>query len=589
MMFILSIKWTGYIGEFYYEVKYLNVLTGIITMYVLGIIFSYSFFAKQWYISIITLVLIFVIIINQHFKKRNIVFFLFFLLSVFSYFTSINTNFSNKIWVYVAKESKYGYIAKYKNLTVYLNGDFDKLNGDFNESLVGKNLLVEGTYNYKKDGFKGVLGSFKVSEIIKSENTLNFYINNYKAYIHERFQEHLGEKNTSYVMALVFGESKFIDEEDKEELKTLGILHVLSVSGFHMVLIFGLFRKFFNVKTAILLTFFYLLLTGVENSSLRAFIMIFIAKMSTIFHRNYNSRSALYFAALVILIMNPFSLFNIGFLLSFGATLGILMYQKKFSELLPSFLFKFNEELSLTISAQVFILPILWLTFGGVNTIFLIGNILLIPFYTIIIYLSCLMFLVLNFNFIVVPIAKIINALFYSLEGAKRFLLNIDMPILDFDAEANFLYILVFILITYIVHTKKYRNEAIVLITSVFIFTTFKFFPEATIYQNHNYSAVYIQHLNDKYLFANFDEIYGTKVAKLKSALEKPITITNFKKVNTNGGVSLLSKENTKYIDVIYRNEKLSMVPFNEIEDYDIITKYKYKYIFGKWWLMCKG
>lgn len=570
----------------------MNVLTGIITAYILGIIFSYSFFTKQWYMSIIILALIFAIIINQHFKKRNIIFILFFLLSIFSYFTAINTRFSDKIWIYVSKESQYGYIAKYKNMTVYLNGDFKKLSHS-DESLEGKNLLVKGTYTYKVDAFKGVLGSFKVSEIIKSEDTINFHISKYKMYLYERFKEYLGEKNASYVMALVFGEDKFISQEEKDEMKNLGILHVLCVSGFHMVLIFGLFRRFFDVKVAILMTFFYLILTGAENSSLRAFIMIFIAKMSTVFHRNYNSKSALYFAALVILIMNPFNLFNIGFLLSFGATLGILLYQKKFSRFLPSFLFKLNEALSITISAQVFILPILWVTFGGVNTIFLIGNMLLIPFYTVIIYLSCLMFLFLSFDFIIIYISKVINYLFYSLEGAKRFLLSIDMPILDFNSEACFLYILVFILITYRVHTKKYRKEAIILITFTFIFTTFKVFPEVTIYQNQNFSAIFVEHLKSKYLFANYDEVYGNKVSKLKSALEKPVTITNFKRANTFGGILLVSKDLPydgflEYIDVFYRGKKLSIIPFNEEIDYDIITRYKYKYIFGKWWLLWK-
>ncbi len=557
----------------------MNVLTGIIAMYILGIIFSYSLFTKQWHICILSLILIFIIMINEHFKKRNIVFILFFMLSVFSYFTLINTKFNDKIWLYVDKESKYGYIAKYKNLTVYLNGDFKK------ESLTGKNLLVKGSYSYKIDGFNGVLGNFKVNEIIKEENTIKYYTNKYKAYLYDRFKDHLGKVNASYVMALVFGDGKHISVEEKNELKTLGILHVLSVSGFHMVLIFGIFKKLFNMKIAILLTFFYLLLTGVESASLRAFIMIFIAKMSNVFHRNYNSRSALYFAALVILLINPFNLFNIGFLLSFGATLGILMYQRKASKVLPSFLFKFNEDLALTISAQVFILPMLWLTFGGVNTIFLIGNILLIPFYTIIIYLSLGMFVALDFNFIVIIFAKIINWLFYSLEGAKMFLLNIDMPILNFNAEACFLYICIFIFIASLKYTKKYRKQIIIVMLTMYISITFKIFPEATIYENENFSAVFINHLNYKYLFANYDEINGNSIAKLKSNLDSPITISNFKNVVTRGGVSLYSKENN--ILVIYKGKKLSIPSLKKESNCDIITKYKY--MLGKWWLVCSN
>ncbi|MCL2321155.1 MAG: ComEC/Rec2 family competence protein [Oscillospiraceae bacterium] len=449
----------------------MGFLTGIISMYILGIIFSYSLYVKQWYLCIVILILIFILAFNeQYFKKRTLIFILFFIVPIFSYFSIINTHFSNKIWVYVSKESTYGYIAQYNNLTVYLSGNFKKL---ANESLEGKNVLIKGTYSYKIDAFKGVLGNFKVDEIIKEENTLNYYIGKYKIYLYDKFRPYLGDKNTSYVMALVFGEDKFISKSEKDDLKTLGILHVLSVSGFHMVLIFGIFKRFFNVKTAILLTFLYLLLTGVDSSSLRAFIMIFIAKMSSIFHRSYNSKSALYFAALIILVMNPFNLFNIGFLLSFGATLGILMYNKKISKMLPSFLFKFNGELAMTISAQVFILPMLWLTFGGVNTIFLIGNILLIPFYTVIIYLSSLMFVLLEFNFIIVYLAKIINYLFYALDGAKRFLLNIDMPVLDFNAELCLLYILVFIFIATLKYTKRYRKELLVFTTCIYILATF--------------------------------------------------------------------------------------------------------------------
>ncbi len=522
--------------------------------------------------------------INQHVKAKNIILILFLFLSMFSYFNSVNTKFSNNIWVYVLKESKYGYIAKYKNMTVYLNGDFKKLS---NESLEGKKILIKGKYEYKIDGFKGVLGNFKVDTIIKSNYTLNYHMLKYKTYLYERFKTYLSEKNSSYVMALVFGEDKFINQEEKDDLKYLGILHVLSVSGFHMVLIFGIFNKFFNAKFALFLTFCYLLLTGIESASLRAFIMIFIAKMAGVFYRNYNSKSALYFACLVILILNPFNLFNIGFLLSFGATLGILMYQNDFSKLLPSFLFKLNQEFALTLSAQVFILPILFLTFGGVNTIFLFGNILLIPFYTVIIYLSCLMFILLNFNLLTIPLARLINLIFYSLDGAKNFLFNIDMPVLNLSSKGCFLYICIFILITSIRLMPKYKLKITIIIFIAFISNTVKVFPEVTMYLNSNFSAVLVEHLNDKYLFANFDEAYGNKVSKLKGQLENPVTITNFKKIHMSGGIFLSSDRNLKSIAVSYRGSKLITPNLKDDIDYDIIKRYQYKYILGKWCLLC--
>jgi competence protein ComEC len=123
--------------------------------------------------------------------------------------------------------------------------------------------------------------------------------------------------------------------------------------------------------------------------------MAIIIILSDILFKKADTISSLFVSAIVIITLNPFSIFDIGFILSFGGTLGIVLLNPKINTYLTS---KFNtlnnslkafiiETLSVTISAQIIILPIMCYSFNSVSVVSLLANLViapLIPFITIV-------------------------------------------------------------------------------------------------------------------------------------------------------------------------------------------------------------
>ncbi len=158
------------------------------------------------------------------------------------------------------------------------------------------------------------------------------------------------------VMSLCFGETKYISNSDKDILKKLGVIHVVSVSGFHMAIIYKLLERVLGLTLAIPVSFLYVILTGMKSSAIRAFIMIIILKLSKKVFRKYDSLSSISLAAIIILLNKPYYMLDIGFMLSFYLP-SILLYNKKISRTLYKLPQRINSCLSLTLSSQIYTFP----------------------------------------------------------------------------------------------------------------------------------------------------------------------------------------------------------------------------------------
>ena len=141
-----------------------------------------------------------------------------------------------------------------------------------------------------------------------------------------------GEEYGGILSAMVLGEDVYVDPELKELLQKSGIGHLLAISGLHVSFIgAGLYKIMRKMKipismsavfSGVVLTF-YILMIGGGTSALRAWIMFLLQMGANITGREYDGKTALAVAALVVLGREPVLLFDAGFLLSFGAVLGI--------------------------------------------------------------------------------------------------------------------------------------------------------------------------------------------------------------------------------------------------------------------------
>lgn len=189
-----------------------------------------------------------------------------------------------------------------------------------------------------------------------------------------------GERYGGILSAMVLGEDCFVDDDVKELLQKSGIGHLLAISGLHVSFlgagIYKLQRKlgipFWGaaISSSIFLSG-YILMIGCSVSALRAWIMFLLQMGANITGREYDGKTALSMAALILWIREPVVLFDAGFLLSFGAVAGIYIVAPRLKLRIP-------------LAIQSVVLPIQLYYYYEICIYSLLWNILAIPLSTVV-------------------------------------------------------------------------------------------------------------------------------------------------------------------------------------------------------------
>jgi len=169
-------------------------------------------------------------------------------------------------------------------------------------------------------------------------------------------------------------------------LKNSGTAHIVVASGMNISLVagflMGVFTIFFKRKKALVFAivgiWFYAVFSGFEAPIVRSAIMGTIAFSAQEFGRLNASLRALLISGVLMLLVNPGYITDVGFLLSFFATLGLILFEKRIRKkisFVPSF---FREDLSTTLAAQIGVFPILITVFGKFNILSPIVNLLIL-------------------------------------------------------------------------------------------------------------------------------------------------------------------------------------------------------------------
>ncbi len=149
------------------------------------------------------------------------------------------------------------------------------------------------------------------------------------------FLSNTDEDTGSLVSAFLLGNTDMLSDEVTRSFTRTGTSHILALSGTHMTILMGsmmfLLKKVrMNHKLiAVLLSFcalFYLFLTGFSISATRAVIMLLVVYLSILLDANADALTSLGVAGALILFFSPYSVFDVGFWMSFAATLGLLVY-----------------------------------------------------------------------------------------------------------------------------------------------------------------------------------------------------------------------------------------------------------------------
>lgn len=260
-------------------------------------------------------------------------------------------------------------------------------------------------FNYKRylnsNGFVSVL----YANIAKNKNSekdimsLIYLLRNKVDYV---IDSNLTVKKANLLKSILYGNDVYLDENIKEMFTEVGLGHILCVSGTHVAFLIFSFENITKSKKSkilriILLLFFYIF-SLFNISLLRAIVMSILAMF-----KRYNNVYKRYVIVLyIVLVINPYYLFNIGVIFSFLSILGIIVFNSRINSFLSkSCRFKtikiVIDSVSVTVSSQVLILPIEIAVFGKITLFSILSNLLVS---SVIIILLNLGFSVLFFIFI---------------------------------------------------------------------------------------------------------------------------------------------------------------------------------------------
>lgn len=253
---------------------------------------------------------------------------------------------------------------------------------------VGNKLIVKGSFSENHNKTKGILGDYKIEEhiVLKSDFIDKLYKR--RRYIYEKIENKLGKRKAALITSVSFGYKDELDKDHRELMSSLGISHAISISGLHLVLIYSVLKLLLGSKLSLIVALIYVMFSGASAPAIRAYIMIVILNIGNVVKRNYNPLAALSLAGIVLLLIKPYYIYNLGFILSFLATLGIILFNKNLNKKLYKLPNLLRSTIAISISAQLFTFPILILYFNEISLNFIIGNVLIIPFINILVVLG---------------------------------------------------------------------------------------------------------------------------------------------------------------------------------------------------------
>lgn len=193
--------------------------------------------------------------------------------------------------------------------------------------------------------------------------------------------------------ALLLGERRRLDAETIHALQKSGLFHLFAISGAHIAILCFFLLLFFRSlrippRTSygfiIGMLIIYALIVEGRPSVLRATLMAVLYLLGKILWNEINLINTISLSAFLLLFINPFHLFDLGFQLTFAATLSILLFFSKIKARLPKLPLRLSELLAVTLTAQLGVLPFLAIAFNRITFTAFLLNYLALPLVAVI-------------------------------------------------------------------------------------------------------------------------------------------------------------------------------------------------------------
>lgn len=422
-----------------------KVFIGVVISFGLGILLASKFTVINLvvYESLAGIILVFAIaILSKYYKTALMALFLFlFALGILRLNASLHAN--NYQELIGTKLEMEGYLVEDADIRSNIQLLTFRPKGESQNILITTTLAQEFSYgdwvvvegkveevkNFSDFDYEKYLERFNTYAVMRYPKILilkSHQLNPLKDFllgVKKSFTQRVGglykEPEGSLLFGILIGAKKTLPKNVVENFNATGTSHIIAVSGFNITIIISALATLayvFGRRTSFYIAVFtilaFVIITGASASVVRAGIMGFLLLLAMNIGRQYSITPAIFLSAFVMLILNPKIIFwDVGFELSFSATLGIIYFMPVLNAVFENFpkMAGVKTLILTTVSAIISTLPIILFNFGSFSVFALVVNLLilpLVPFTMLFGFLSILPFVGTGFAFVTTGFLK---------------------------------------------------------------------------------------------------------------------------------------------------------------------------------------
>ena len=343
-----------------------------------------------------------------------------------------------------------------------LLGSKINLEGTLNEPY---NNTIPNTFNYKEYlYYNKIYKTFTANKVYLTDKTS--FLNQIKTDFMHKIEK-MGS-SSAYLYALILGEVDYIGNDVYKEYQANGTTHLFAVSGMHIsalaLFLSMIFRKiklkeWLGNIIIVLFLLFYMFLVGFTPSVLRGGLLFIFLLLNRKSKLNLKTINVLYLLFLLLVFINPFNIYSLGFIYSFLTSFGLILFSKKIT---GNYFIKLIKTSTI---AFLFSFPVTIYHFYEINLLTILNNIIVVPIVTIILFPLTLATFIMP---ILEPLLVIgIECLEWISHILHLFSFNLVVP------KINFVFIVIYYLFVYFIY--KYHVKYVFFI--ILLVISYKLFP----------------------------------------------------------------------------------------------------------------
>lgn len=317
---------------------------------------------------------------------------------------------------------------------------------------VPSNNTVPNQFNYKRYLLNNnIFYTVTAKSVTKTANNTNviYYL---KGKINERIDK-ITYAN-EYLKIFILGDTSSLDEETSKSYQQNGVSHLFSISGMHISLFAAIilyvmkrisYNNYYNYSIVISFLIFYSLLVGSSPSVIRSLTMYILFVINKLFNLKIKNLDIMCFVLTIMLIINPYYLYNISFQYSYLISFSLVLFSYKLKNIKN----KIMKSLYTSFISFLVSFPICIYNFYQVNVFSIILNIFLIPFVSIIIFPLSLV------CFIIPKLSVILNIFTSILQFVSLTIYKYKIGQIVFSKPSIIIVLIYYILIYLFIYNKK--------------------------------------------------------------------------------------------------------------------------------------